>query len=194
MTTILAIESSSQAASIAALNDDGLIFENLLATGFVHSQTLMTILKNNIECAKLKLSDVNLIAVSIGPGSFTGLRIGVATAKGLSTGLNVNCAGISTLKCLAANLTNLPVIACPVIDARNEFVYFTLFDMEKGETGKQLTGEEAILIDNLLIKLKQLNSKKPIVLVGNGAKKCYNKFTGCGSIIRPRHSYWKYGA
>lgn len=168
---ILAIESSGKTASVAVLKDGLPICESSQSTGFFHSQTLMVLLSNMLKTAQIKLAQLSLVAVSIGPGSFTGLRIGVSAARGLATGLGICCAGVSTLRGLAANLSGMPVFACALIDARNDFFYCGLFNMELNE---QIGCDEVVSFEALKLKLQALNAKqKPVVLVGDGAFSCH---------------------
>ena len=168
---ILAIESSGKTASVAVLNEEVVVCESAQSTGFFHSQTLMVLVQNMLTVAGIELEQLSLVAVSCGPGSFTGLRIGVSAARGLAAGLGINCAGVSTLRGLAANLHGLPVFACALIDARNDFFYCGLFNMELNQ---QIGSDEVVSFEALKLKLQALKTGgKPIFLVGDGAKQCY---------------------
>lgn len=169
---ILGIDSSAKSASAAVTENGKIITSFYINTGLTHSQTLMPMIDNALKCADIKLDEIGLIAVNKGPGSFTGVRIGVAAAKGLADVKNIPCAGISTLESMAYNLINNDCIAVCVMDARCNQVYTALFDItDKSVT--RLTADEAISIDDLAIKLK--NYKKSKILVGDGAEICYNK-------------------
>lgn len=170
---VLAVESSGKTASVAVIDGKKVVCESSQTTGFFHSQTLMVLLNNMLTVAGIELNQIDLVAVANGPGSFTGVRIGVSAARGLATGLGVNCAGVSTLRGLAANLMGLPVFACALIEARNDFFYFGLFDMEKEQ--QQIGVDEFVAFSDLTTKLQNLSTKKPIVFVGDGAKVCYFK-------------------
>lgn len=174
---ILALESSGEVASVAVVENRVLLCESLVATGLFHSQTLMVMLQNMLRQARLELDDVDLVAVSSGPGSFTGLRIGVCAAKGIAIGLGVGCAGVSTLRGLAANLMGLSVVACAVIDARNEYIYFGLFSVD-GNNIVPLMKESVVFLGDLEKILQQFEGKRRIVLVGDAAQKCYVKLAG----------------
>ena len=180
---ILAFETSGKTASVAVVKNGCVVCESSQTLGFFHSQTLMVLLSVMLKTAKIQLTDLNLVAVSNGPGSFTGLRIGVAAARGLATGLGINCVGISTLRGLAANLVGMPVVVCVLIDARNDFFYCGLFD---AEFTRRLDCDEVVSFDSLALKLQALNLKfnKPIVFVGDGAKTCFLKFKNKGLNLK----------
>lgn len=130
--------------------------------------------ENMLNNADQKLKEIDAIAVSVGPGSFTGLRIGVSSAKGMAKALNCPCVGVSTLGGLARNLEGMEAIVCSVMDARRDQVYNALFDMRKGKSAR-LCEDRAISIDELIKQLKSMKFDVPIVLVGDGAKLCYDK-------------------
>ncbi len=174
---ILALESSGEVASVAVIKNRVLLCESLVATGLFHSQTLMVMLQNMMQQARLELGEVELVAVSNGPGSFTGLRIGVCAAKGIAMGFGVGCAGVSTLRGLAANLMGFRVIACSVIDARNDYIYFGLFSVDEKNV-VSLKKESIIFVGDLEKILKEFEGKKRIVLVGDAAQKCYVRLAG----------------
>ncbi|WP_312640517.1 tRNA (adenosine(37)-N6)-threonylcarbamoyltransferase complex dimerization subunit type 1 TsaB [Hydrogenoanaerobacterium sp.] len=172
---ILAIDTSAQAASAAVCEDGRVLCESYVDVKLTHSETLLPMLDSMLHCAALTLNDMDYLAVSVGPGSFTGLRIGIAAVKGLAFPRNILCIAVSTLEGLAYNLTGQSCIACCVMDARCKQVYTACFDVE-GETVSRITDDEAITIDALQEKLSGLKEKKPIILVGDGALLCYNSF------------------
>ena len=143
---ILALESSAQTASCAICEQDMVICESSITAGLTHSQTLMVMVENMFKNARQNPSEISAIAVSIGPGSFTGLRIGVSAAKGMAQALKCECVGVSTLWGLAKNLEGFDAIACAVMDARNSQVYNALFKIGGGKI-KRLCKDRALSID-----------------------------------------------
>ena len=129
-------------------------------------------MENMLKTAEVDIKDVDLFAVAAGPGSFTGVRIGIATLKGLAAPFDKPCVGISTLEAMAQNLAGFHGIICAVMDARCEQVYNALFESD-GKTVKRLCEDRAISIKELENNLEAF-SKKEIILVGDGADLCYN--------------------
>lgn len=170
----IAIDTSSTTASVAIFDDDNLKVELFLNTGFTHSQTLMPMINSCLEFAKKDIHDINQFIVTIGPGSFTGLRIGIATIKGLTISDNLPCKAVSTIETLAYNLIDFNGIICPTIDARCNQVYAGIFEA-KNNIISRLEDDFAISIDDLKSKLKNFYNKD-IFLLGNGAPLCYNHF------------------
>ncbi len=173
---ILAIETSAGAASAAVYDDGKLSAEFFTDVKITHSQTIMPMTQSMLECAGIKLSDIDLFAVSHGPGSFTGLRIGIAAVKGMAFSHNKPCIGISTLEAMAYNLSSCGGYICCVMDARCSQVYTALFK-SLGSKIERISNDEAISIDELKEKLLKLNTdfNSPIFLVGDGAQLCYNR-------------------
>ena len=169
---ILGLESSATSASVSVVENGKVIALESSNTGLTHSQTLMPMVETTLKKADVSINDIDYIAVSNGPGSFTGIRIGVSLVKGLSDPLNKKCVGVSTLEAIAKPLENTGVIAVSVMDARCNQVYTAMFDCIKGEM-KRLSEDEAITIDELTERLK--TQDKQIVLIGDGANVCYNK-------------------
>ena len=128
---ILCIDTSSQYCSVAILEDKKLINKIELNNGLTHSESLMPSIKNILNESKLNLNDINLIVCDIGPGSFTGLRIGIATAKAFADSLNIPTIGISALEILAYNIKDDGLI-CSTIGCKNNNCYFALYSLENG--------------------------------------------------------------
>ena len=124
-----------------------------------------------LKNSETPLSDIDVFACSVGPGSFTGIRIGIASVKGLADGSSKKCFPVSTLEALAYNLIGQDVIACSVMDARCNQVYCALFDI-CGNDISRMTNDEAIKIDELSKKLK--SAEKNVVFVGDGAEICHH--------------------
>lgn len=171
---ILALESSALTASCAVCEENLVVCESSITAGLTHSQTLMVMVENMLKNAEQKLEDIDAIAVSVGPGSFTGLRIGVSSAKGMAKALNCPCIGVSTLYGLARNLEGMEVIVCSVMDALRDQVYNALFDM-RNEKNLRICDDRAISIDELIEQLELMKHDVPLLLVGDGAKICYDK-------------------
>lgn len=171
---ILALESSALTASCAVCEENLVVYESSITAGLTHSQTLMVMVENMLKSTNQKLEDIDAIAVSVGPGSFTGLRIGVSSAKGMAKALRCPCIGVSTLYGLARNLEGMEVIVCSVMDARRNQVYNALFDMRRGKD-LRICEDRAVSVDELIEQLKLMRYGVPVVLVGDGAEICYRK-------------------
>ncbi|MDQ5983505.1 MAG: tRNA threonylcarbamoyladenosine biosynthesis protein TsaB [Eubacteriales bacterium SKADARSKE-1] len=169
---ILALDSSAKSASVAILEDKKVLGEFYINVGLTHSQTLLPMVKSLLENTKIDLYTIDCFAVSAGPGSFTGVRIGVSAVKGMALALKKPCVSVSTLESLAYNVINENCIVCAVMDARCNQVYNAIFKIENGKITR-LTPDRAISIDELYIELSKYNEK--IILVGDGADLCYNK-------------------
>ena len=170
---LLAFETSAKAASVALFEDGNLLAEQYQNTGLTHSQTLMVMAEQMLSQCNLTAQDVNAVAVANGPGSFTGVRIGVAAAKGFAWGAQIPSYGVSTLESMAMGLGIYDGFVCPVMDARRQQVYNTIFYMDKGKMIRQ-TPDRAIALSDLGEELKKLAQGLPVFLVGDGSILCYN--------------------
>ena len=168
---ILAFETSAKAGSVALLENGKLLGESYQNTGLTHSQTLMVMAEDTLKAAGKTVSDLTAVAVAEGPGSFTGVRIGVAAAKGMAWGGELPCYGVSTLEAMAESLGIWEGYVCPCMDARRSQVYNALFYVNQGKL-QRLTEDRAIALADLENELK--NFEKPIFLVGDGSNLCYN--------------------
>lgn len=128
---ILCIDTSSNLCSVAILENTTLINKLELNNGLTHSETLMPLIKGLLDESNLSLKDIDLLVSDIGPGSFTGIRIGVATVKAFSDSLNIPCVGINSLEVLAYNIENDGLI-CSTIDCKNDNCYFALYELIDG--------------------------------------------------------------
>ena len=178
---ILGVDSSATAASVAVTVDGKVVAQTFSNTGLTHSQTLLPMLDSTLKTAGIDINDIDLIAVSNGPGSFTGVRIGVSAVKGIAQPLDKDCMPISTLEVIAKPLENSGCYAVAVMDARCNQVYTAQFDCENGFA--RVTEDEAITIDELGEKLKAIS--KPIVLIGDGTNVAYKKLKDILNNIRP---------
>ena len=167
---ILCLDTSAKTAAAAIVEGDRILAESCVNVGLTHSQTVMPMLDGMLSSARISLEEIDLFAVSHGPGSFTGIRIGIGAVKGLAQGLNRPCFGVSTLEALAYNFHGLDGFVCPVMDARCRQVYTALF-CGRGETLIREWPDQAISIDELAEKLLQLPA--PATLVGDGAELCF---------------------
>jgi tRNA threonylcarbamoyladenosine biosynthesis protein TsaB len=174
---LLAIDTSAKSASTAITDDDRLISECFVNTKLTHSCTLMPMVNNVLSQANLKIEDIDAFCVNAGPGSFTGIRIGVAAVKGLAFKNSKPCAAVSTLESMAYNFLDEECIVCSTMDARCNQVYFAAFMVTNGEI-KRFTEDDAISIDNLKEKISNdlLNNNLKIYLAGDGAELCYKSF------------------
>ena len=162
----LAFDSTAKAASVALTDDEKLLAAYTIDNGLTQSELLLPMAESILKSVKLGFDDVDLYAAAVGPGSFTGVRIGTALVKGLAFGKNKPCAAVSTLEALAENLRGLDGIYVPVMDARRGQVYTALFRMEEGEMVR-LTPDEAISIKELGARLGEFGEEK-IYLSGDG--------------------------
>ncbi len=168
--TILAIDSSAKAASVCVANEEKIIGEFFINTSLTHSQTLMPMTEQLLNNTEIKIDKVDAIAVNAGPGSFTGVRIGVAAAKGLAFSNNLPCVSVSTLESMAFNLLGTEGVICAVMDARCSQVYNAMFRIS-GEKFERLTDDRALSLSDLLSEVRQIDEK--IFIVGDGAEITY---------------------
>ena len=168
---ILAFETSAKAASVALLDEKKLLGESYQNTGLTHSQTLMVMAEDLLKQCGKTVADVTAVAVAEGPGSFTGVRIGVAAAKGFAWGRDIPCYGVSTLEAMAQSLGIWQGYICPCMDARRSQVYNALFYVNHGKI-ERVQPDRAIALADLGEEIKNLS--EPIFLVGDGAVLCYN--------------------
>ena len=163
---LLAFETSAKAASVALTQDGRLLGESYQNTGLTHSQTLMVMAEDLLKQCGKKTDDVTAVAVAEGPGSFTGVRIGVAAAKGFAWGAELPCVGVSTLEAMVKTLGVWQGWVCPVMDARRSQVYNALFYVNQGKP-ERMTPDRAIALSDLEVELKE--KEGPIFLVGDGS-------------------------
>lgn len=173
---ILGIDSSATAASAAIINNGKLVSEVFSDTGLTHSQTLLPMIEKCLQMSNVSVEDIDLIAVTNGPGSFTGVRIGIATVKGMAFTNNIECVEVSTLESMAYNLPLFNGIICSVMDARCNQVYTAMFENTDGCKVNRLSEDSAMSIDELGEQLKNIG--KSVIFVGDGAEICYNKLNG----------------
>ena len=180
---ILALETSAVAASVAVCEDEALVAQCFQRTGLTHSATLMPMMESMLKTAGLTLTEMDLIAVAAGPGSFTGLRIGVSAAKGLAW------PGVSTLEAMAWQLSGMEGMVCAAMDARRQQVYNALFELKDGKPVR-LTPDRAISLEELGQELAKV--EKTQIMVGDGAHLCYNAFQKLGYPVRMAPPHLQY--
>ena len=183
---ILAFETTAKAGSVALLDEKKLLGESYQNTGLTHSQTLMVMAEDLLKQCGKTVSDVTAVAVAEGPGSFTGVRIGVAAAKGFAWGAQLPCFGVSTLEAMAETLGIYQGYVCPCMDARRSQVYNALFYVNNGVI-ERVREDRAIALADLKEELKTLEG--PIFLVGDGAVLAYNTLSAevPGLVLPPEH-------
>lgn len=165
--TVLGVESSAVSAGAAVLKDGKIISESYLNVGLTHSETLMTLIDSSLKNAGMTVNDIDAFAVSKGPGSFTGIRIGISAVKGICFDEEKAVYGISTLEAMAWSAAIEDVIICPVMDARCMQVYNALFTYENKKI-LRLCDDRALKLPELHEEIK--NTDKKILLVGDGSE------------------------
>ncbi len=182
---LLTLEASSVSASVCITEDTTLLAQSFQNCGLTHSTTLLPMADHVLRTSQLTIHDLDAIAVTVGPGSFTGIRIGVATAKGIADGHDLPCIPVSSLIGNAWNVTLTDRLICPVMDARRNQLYNALFTIQNG-VPVRLTEDRLILMENLRKEL--ISQEKSVLLVGDGAQICYNNFmqtTGLDVTVAP---------
>lgn len=187
---ILALESSATACSVALCQEERLIAQTFQNSGLTHSRTLMPMAESLLAQCGQSLSDVDVIAVAAGPGSFTGLRIGVSAAKGLAWAGDKPCAPCSTLESMAWQVAHMAGIIVAAMDARRNQVYNAVFRARDGML-ERLSADRAIGLAELEEEIKNLGETK--ILVGDGAQLCYNEWQERMTDLRlaPVHLRWQ---
>ncbi len=170
---ILAIECSAGPASAAIIENGQILADASVNIKLTHSQTLMPMIKGILDSSFTDIADIGGIAVAAGPGSFTGVRIGIAAAKGIAAPKNLPCAAVSTLRAMAEGFKRQNAVICAVMDARCNQVYNALFEIE-GDTVTRLCEDRALMCDELAKELSILSEKgKKIIITGDGTDLFY---------------------
>lgn len=164
---ILALDCSATAASCAVLEEDKVIASSFVNVKLTHSQTLLPMLESTLASAKFTLNDIEAFAINNGPGSFTGIRIGISAVKGLAMPKNIPCAAVSTLYSIACMHRNFSGVVCAVMDARCNQVYNALFKIENGKT-ERLCEDRAVMISEVIAELDNIDDN--IIIAGDGAR------------------------
>ena len=162
---LLAIDSSGLVAAAALLDGDILVGESLIHNKKTHSQTLLPMIHDMLRMAEVDIKEVETIAAAAGPGSFTGLRIGAATAKGLAQALDIPIAAVPTLEALAYNMAGADALVCPAMDARRNQTYYGIYYVH-GEVPVVVQEQTAAPVEDMVRQINQLG--KPIIFCGDG--------------------------
>ena len=181
---ILAFETSAKSASVAVLEDGVLLGEYFQNSGQTHSRTVMKMAQDLLANCDLGVKNIDAAACAIGPGSFTGVRIGLAAAKGFAWGCEIPLVGVSTLEAMAKGAAVADGIYCSVMDARRNQVYTALFEQKDGNLNR-LTEDAAISLEELGNSLEKIENHK--FLVGDGASLCYNTLSNIELHLMPEH-------
>ena len=189
---ILSIESSAKAASAALCRDGELLAQSFQRSGLTHSRTLLPMIEDMLKNTETDKSAIDVVAVACGPGSFTGVRIGVSTAKGLCWGLDKPAIGVSTLEAMAwlsLSAGESPVI-CPAMDARRSQVYNALFEIRNGAV-RRLCPDRAISASDLAEEFRAL--ERPVWVLGDGWKVCSDALDdkGVSYTLAPEIIRWQ---
>ncbi len=182
---VLGIESSAGVASVAITAGGKILSEFTTDSGNTHSATLLPMIEASLKVVGMKISDVDLFALSAGPGSFTGVRIGAATVKGLALAKNIPCVGVSSLGAMAENLRSLTGIICPVINARSGRVYTALFETDGSSAPKRLTEDDVVTLDDLSSLLGEFNDKN-VYFTGDAYDIAKEKIAACETPLTLR--------
>lgn len=184
---ILGIDTSGKNASVAVFDTDSENFlaGNSICTQKTHSQIIMPMVKNILSQAEKKLTDIEVIAVANGPGSYTGLRIGVSAVKAMSFALDCKCAGVSTLKALAYNNIACKGVICAVMSARAELVYTAVYKSD-GYSLETMV-QDCIMSSDELAETLALNGE-PVTLCGDGSPDFFTKYRSQMFTIAPPQS------
>ncbi len=185
---ILAVESSAVTASVAILTDNVLTAEYTINYKKTHSQTLLPMIDEICKMTETEPESFDLIAVSIGPGSFTGLRIGAATGKGMALALGKDMAAVPTLEAMAYNVYGSSKVICPVMDAKRQHLYTGIYDFDESGALRVIKEQSLLSYDELCSALNAL--KRPVILLGDGvdvAKSAFEAGLTCEYEIAPAH-------
>ncbi len=179
---ILALDSTAVSASVAVARDEKILARFTADNGLTHSELLLPMAEAALRAANLTVSDIDLFACTAGPGSFTGVRIGVSTVKGLAFGTGKPCVGVSTLEAIAENIAAMDGILCAVMDARRGQVYTALFETRDGVLTR-LTDDEAVSLDALSARLLSDYAGRTVYLAGDGYNVSFAALSAAGVAI-----------
>lgn len=168
---ILSIDCSSKTVSVSVLDNEHIIGEYFLNAGLTHTQTLLPLIQNILNCTQIALDNIDMVAITNGPGSFTGIRIGISTVKGMFLLSDVKCVPISSLLATTYNIDFYSCYICACVEFRRNKLYNALFNFD-GEVNR-LTDDKFLSAEELALILKKYQDKH-IIFVGDGAEMCYN--------------------
>ena len=183
---ILALETSAKAVSAAVVENGKVLCSGYQDTGLTHSRTPMPIVEHILKNTDLTMADMDAVAVAAGPGSFTGIRIGVSAAKGLAFAVDKPAVGVSTLAAMARNVAFTDGLVVCAMDARRSQIYNALFEAKGGRLAR-LTEDRAIALADLAEEMK--DDPRPKTIVGDGARLCFDFLQNAGIPCRlaPAH-------
>ena len=181
---ILALETSAKSVSCAVVEDGAPLASAYQCTGLTHSRTLLPMVDAMLKNAELTLEEIDAIAIAAGPGSFTGLRIGIASVKGLAWAADKPCLGVSTLEAMAENIAHLDGLIVGAMDARRSQVYNAVFEAKDGALTR-LCPDRAISLEDLTRELS--DETRHITVLGDGGTLCWHYLTehGVGCSLAP---------
>lgn len=187
---ILALETSAKSVSTAVVEDGAVRASCFSCTGLTHSRTLMPMVEAMLKNAEMTLEQMDAVAVAAGPGSFTGLRIGVSAAKGLAWAADKPCIGVSTLEAMAQNLAHTDALLICAMDARRNQVYNALFKAKDGTLTRE-TSDRAIAVDELAEELR--GETRRMIVLGDGAVLCRDGLAAAGidCALAPETLRWQ---
>ena len=174
----LAFDTTAKSASVAVTKDGRALGYYCIDNGLTQSELILPMAQSLLSSLKLDISDIDLLACSVGPGSFTGVRIGVSVVKGLAFGRDIPCASVSTLEALAENISSVDAVIVPCMDARRAQVYSATFESDGGEL-KRITEDRAISLAALAEELKKYDGRD-LYLTGDGYETAYKALTDAG--------------
>jgi len=186
---IMAVECSATPCSVAVLEDNKVLASGFVNVKLTHSQTLMTMVEAMLKASLTDIKDIEGFAVSEGPGSFTGIRIGISAVKGMAVAENLPCVGVSTLRAMAENYIDTDCVVCSVMDARCSQVYNALFDISDGVITR-LCEDRALICDELAEEVKKLsqNGDKRVIIVGDGTDVFYPYVESLSGVSKAREN------
>lgn len=183
---ILGIDTSTMVASVAVIEDNQLVCEYTINTKKTHSQKLMPMIENMLKESDLNINDIDLIGICVGPGSFTGLRIGMATAKAIAHVNNIPIVGVTSLEMLAANMNLCDKKICSILDAQRNQVYTAKFEYI-GNRLVQINDTDVLEIDKLINEIS--SSEDDYILIGEAVYKYEEKLKDIENISIPSPSH-----
>lgn len=161
---ILAVDTSTQSGSVALLDNDSVLVEYLINVGVNHSETLLPAIERILSVTGTEMAKVDLLVLTVGPGSFTGLRVGASTVKGLALAADKPVVGVSSMDALALNVANSAITICPMLDARKKEVYTALYRSDRSGMPKKIVGEMVVDPETFL---KGIDYE--VIFLGDGA-------------------------
>jgi tRNA threonylcarbamoyladenosine biosynthesis protein TsaB len=180
---VLGIDTSGKTASVALCNENTVLAQTTVLTKLTHSQVIMPLCEAVLKNAGEKLENIDGIAVADGPGSYTGLRIGISVVKAMSFALNKGCTGVSTLEALAYNFKGIKAVVCAVMHARLNLVYAAFFESD-GEKIIRLTTDRIISDEELLYEINKFSS---IIVAGDYAEELTKKYQSENMLLAAPH-------